>query len=208
MTNLERIATALERIADHADQTRAADDDTRLVLEVAGSPHPLRGAAAVDALDEMPDGTRVWDDNGHDWEGTTGPHGPMLWTCQCDACAAKANLPAAALMSEELLRWHGPVHMPQRFAPLRSVDLRGYARRVRAAARDAADVYGGPAEPAEGDVDRLRGAWLDGAQERVARVLSGGLWDSLDDQDRADLLAMGRAAAAAALPVRTGGDHE
>lgn len=199
MTNLERIATALERIADHADQTRAADDDTRLVLEVAGSPHPLRGAAAVDALDALPDGTRVWDDNGREWEGTTGPHGPMLWACQCDACKAKANLLGAALISDELLRWHGPVHMPQWFAHLRSVDLRGYARRVRAAARDAADVYGGPAEPAEGDVDRLRGAFLEAASERAARVLAGYMRGLPYDAARADLLAMGRAVAAAVV---------
>ena len=213
MTNLERIATALERIADHADQTRAADDDTRLVLEVAGSPHPLRGAAAVDALDEMPDGTRVWDDNGHYWEGTTGPHGPMLWTCQCDACVAKANLPGAALMSDELLRGHGPVHISTDSTNGDALEWQpfpfGYARLVRGAAEAASGISDSPAlldGVNEGVVARI--AWLDGAQERVARVLSGGLWDSLDDQDRADLLATGRSAAAAALPVRNGGDHE
>ena len=182
--NIARIADALERLA--RSQARIAD-----AAETANIRRWDRGVAVYVNGSRHPvygDAALAELDMLQDGAVVTEEFGnewkadTVGWVCQCSHCLSDGRPFVYDGETRDWLREYGPMHIT-----------------TDSTNGDAPDVN-------EGVVARI--AWLDGAQERVARVLSGGLWDSLDDQDRADLLATGRAAAAAALPVRTGGDHE
>lgn len=205
---LERLARSQARIADAAETANIRRWDRGVAVYVNGSRHPVYGDAALAELDMLQDGAVVTEEFGNEWKADT-----VGWVCQCSHCLSDGRPFVYDGETRDWLREYGPMHITTDStngdAPEWPPGPFGYARLVRGAAEAAAGISDSPAlldGVNEGVVARI--AWLDGAQERVARVLSGGLWDSLDDQDRADLLATGRAAAAAALPVRTGGDHE